>query len=144
LHERGASRIAYLPADIDRRFALANFPDHGDLLANIVHWAARDTIPLNVTGPGLLNFELYQQDNSRRSILHVVNLTSAGTWRAPVDELIPIGPLMIKLRWSGKTPPGSVRSLVSTQEIKAVTVQNGWLQFEVKSLTDHDVIVAEV
>jgi hypothetical protein len=31
-------------------------------------------------------------------ILHVVNLISAGTWRAPIDELIPVGPLKIGVK----------------------------------------------
>ena len=40
LNAAGKSRVAYLPADIDRRYARDNLPDHADLLANIVRWAA--------------------------------------------------------------------------------------------------------
>ena len=87
LSTRGKSRIAYMPADLDRRYTREHLPDHGDLLANIVRWAAGDDIPLAVEGPGLIDCHLYTQGN--RLILHLVNLTSAGTWRAPVEELIP-------------------------------------------------------
>ncbi len=73
INETANSRIAYLAADIDRRFAQDNLPDHGDLLANVVRWAARDTIPIEVTGAGLVDCELYRQQN--RLILHVLNLT---------------------------------------------------------------------
>src|SRR5205823_7330229 len=42
----GHGRVAFLPADLDRRFARDNLPDHADLLANIVRWVARDNIPV--------------------------------------------------------------------------------------------------
>jgi hypothetical protein len=82
------ARRAYI---LDRRFARDNLPDHGDLLANLIRWAAKDDIPLAVEGPGLVDCHLYRQPG--RLILHLVNLTSAGTWRQPVHELIPIGTL---------------------------------------------------
>ena len=52
LNTRGNARVAYLPADIDRRFGRDNLPDHGNLLANIVRWAAGGRIPLEVEGRG--------------------------------------------------------------------------------------------
>ena len=89
LSERSKSRIAFMPADIDRRYAREHLTDHADLLANIARWAAGDSIPLTVDGPGFLDCHLYQQPG--HMILHIVNLTSAGTWRAPVEELTPGG-----------------------------------------------------
>ena len=84
------SRIAFLPADLDRRFGRDNLPDHGDLLANLVRWLVKEEIPLIVEGAGLVDCHLYHQP--RRAILHLVNLTSAGTWRQPVHEFIPSDP----------------------------------------------------
>jgi hypothetical protein len=140
LNQFGAGRVAFLPADIDRRFAIGNLPDHGDLLANLVRWASGGNLPLEVTGRGLIDCELYQQPG--RFILHLVNLTSAGTWRAPVHELIPIGPLHVKVRLPQGTQPKPLKMLVSGQSA-AVAVENGWAQFEVKSLLDHEVAVLE-
>ncbi len=51
IREQNGARIAYLPADIDRRYEQGNIPDHGDLLANLVRWAAKDSLPLEVQGP---------------------------------------------------------------------------------------------
>ena len=79
-----SSRVAFLPADLDRRFARDNLPDHGDLLANLVRWVAQDNLPLAVEGPGLIDCHLYRQPG--RLILHLVNLSNAGTWRQPVHE----------------------------------------------------------
>ena len=59
-HKAGG-RVAYMPADIDRRFASDNLPDHGNLLANLVRWASGSAIPLRVEGPGLIDCHLYQQ-----------------------------------------------------------------------------------
>ena len=131
-------RVAYLPADIDRRFGQDNLPDHGDLLANIVRWAAGDRIPLSVEGRGLIDCHLYTQPG--RLILHVVNLTSAGTWRAPIDELIPIGPFRIKVRLPEGVSGRHAQLLVSARKLSPA-VQAGWATFELASVEDHELIV---
>jgi len=127
-----------LPADIDRRFGRDNLPDHGDLLANIVRWVARDTIPLVLDGPGLIDCHLYRQ--TEHLILHLVNLTSAGTWRAPIHELISVGPLRIKAKLPEDLRGKTVRFLVSRQKTN-VAVKDGWSAFEIKSVLDHEVVV---
>ena len=138
LNESGRSRVAYMPADIDRRFAIDNLPDHGDLLANLVRRAAQGNLPLEVNGRGLIDCELYQQPG--RVILHLVNLTSAGTWRAPVHELIPVGPFKVRIRLPQGVQPTMLKMLVS-QENGAAAAENGWVQFELKSVLDHEVVV---
>jgi hypothetical protein len=139
LNERAnGARIAFLPADLDRRFSRDHLPDHGDLLANLVRWAAKDDIPLIVEGPGLIDGHLYRQPG--RAILHLVNLTNAGTWRAPVDELIPVGPLNVSVRLPADVRGTTLRLLVSGQTASAAT-SAGWCRFELKSLLDHEVVV---
>jgi hypothetical protein len=134
----GGGRVAYLPADIDRRFARDNLPDHGDLLANIVRWAVKEDMPVRVEGVGLIDCHLYRQPG--RLVLHLVNLTSAGTWRAPVHELIPVGPLKVAVRLPAGVSGGSARSLVSTVPV-ALELREGWAHFEIPSILDHSVIV---
>ena len=131
-------RVAYLAADIDRRYGRDNLPDHGNLLANIVRWAAGGAVPLRVEGPGLIDCHLYRQPG--RLVLHLVNLTSAGTWRAPVDELIPVGPLNVRVRLPQGVSGGTVRLLVSG-DAPASSSAGGWCAFEVKSVLDHEVAV---
>ena len=82
---QGGGRVAFLPADLDRRFSRDNLPDHGNLLANLIHWAAQDNFPLHVEGAGFVDCHLHQQKN--KLILHLVNLTNAGTWRAPATRM---------------------------------------------------------
>ena len=135
---RSRGRVAFVPADLDRRHARENLPDHGDLLANLVRWAAGDTMPLHVEGAGFVDCHLYRQDT--RLVLHLVNLTSAGTWRAPVDELIPVGPLHVSVRMPAGLRGKSVKLIVSRRAAKA-ELKRGWLSFDVPLVRDHELVV---
>lgn len=135
---RGGSRIALMPADLDRRFGRDNLPDHGNLLANLVRWAAKDEVPLFVEGPGLIDCHVYHQPG--RIILHLINLTNAGTWRQPVDELIPVGPLRVRIKLPESVRGRKARLLVARQTISAPS-KRGWASFELPSLLDHEVAV---
>jgi hypothetical protein len=132
------ARVAYLAADIDRRYMRDLLPDHGNLLANLVRWAARESLPLEVQGAGLIDCHLYQQQE--RLILHLVNLTSSGTWRAPVDELISVGPLRVKVRLPQQVAGRKAKLLVAGGAL-AVTTNHGWAEFQVASVLDHEVVV---
>ena len=138
LNTRAGGRVAFLPADLDRRYARDNLPDHGRLLANIVRWAANHRIPLMVNGPGLIDCHLYLQQ--QRLILHLVNLTSTGTWRQPVDELIPVGPIGVSVKLPEGVRSRRGRLLVSGKKTSAA-ISAGWFCFEIKSILDHEVVV---
>jgi hypothetical protein len=138
LSEHGVSRVAYMPADIDRRYATEHLPDHAALLANVVRWVSGQGGPLAVEGPGLLDCHLYQQ--SGRMILHLVNLTSEATWRAPLDELIRVGPFKVKIRLPPQMTRPTARLLVSGVD-RPVTVAGGVGAIEVESILDHELIV---
>jgi hypothetical protein len=131
-------RVAYLAADLDRCFGRDNLPDHGNLLANLVRWAARERVPLSVDGPGLIDCHLYRQPG--RLVLHLVNLTNAGTWRAPVHELICVGPLRVRVRLLEEVQGQTARLLVAGRTVPT-DLQDGWVGFEVSSVTDHEVAV---
>lgn len=131
-------RVAFLPADIDRRFGRDHLPDHGDLIANLVRWAGKDDFPLQIEGPGFIDCHLYRQAN--RLIVHLVNLTSAGTGSQPVHELIPVGPLQVRVRFPDGFTPTRLRLLVAERHGN-VRARNGWVTFELKSILDHEVAV---
>ncbi len=133
----GGGRSAYLAADIDRCYARNPLPDYQRLLANIVRWAAGDSLPLEVTGTGLLSCQLYRQ--GARRILHLLNLT--GTEARPVHELIPVGPLQVRLR-PGSAQPKQARLLVAGKEIP-FRLNGGWLECEIETILDHEVLVVE-
>ena len=129
-------RVAFMPADIDRRYAREPLPDYAALLANTVRWAAGGTIPLEVLGPGVFDCSLYTQPG--RVIAHIVNLTATG--RMPVDESIPVGPLRFAVKLPGDVRSRAVKMLVSGRTASA-TVSNGWARLEIPSVLDHEVLV---
>ncbi|MDQ2901494.1 MAG: beta-galactosidase [Acidobacteriota bacterium] len=133
-------RVAFMPADLDRRYARDGFPDHGNLLANLVRWGAADSIPLHVEGPGLIDCNLYSQNG--RLILHLVNLTSAGVSRGPMDELIPVGPLRVRVRLPKDVRARTARTLVAGRTATP-TIEKGWAKLDIPSVLDHEVIVIE-
>ena len=134
----GAGRVVYLAADLDRRFARDNISDTANLLANIVRWAANDDIPLSIEGPGLLDCHVYRQPG--RLVLHLVNLTNEGTWRGPIDELIPVGPIRVAVRLPEGVRGRSVQLLVSPRK-PVLRSSGGWARVELDSIVDHEVVV---
>ncbi len=141
LNERaGYGRVAYLPADIDRRYARENLSDLGNLLNNLIRWAAKGDIPMSVTGPGLVDSYYYEQPG--RAIVHLVNLTNPNTWRGPVEELIPVGPIKVGIKLPTGVSGKNVRLLVSSQK-PTLTVADGWARFELNSILDQEVAVIE-
>jgi hypothetical protein len=134
----GGGRIVFMPADLDRQFAKYNLPDHGNLLSNLTRWAAKDDIPIVVECPGLIDCNLYRQ--SGNFVIHITNLTSAGTWRQPLDEYIPVGPVKIRAKLPDGIAGNKLRLLVTEKEIPLST-SDGWSSFTVNSITDHEVAV---
>jgi hypothetical protein len=100
-------------------------------------WASKNDLPVSVQGVGLIDVHLYRQNE--RMILHLVNLTNQNTWRQPLDELIPIGPLHVTI----KRKPGlmtNLQSLVSNKKLTP-TIDKNYIMFDVPSIVDHEVIV---
>jgi hypothetical protein len=91
-----------------------------------------------VEGKGLIDCHLYRQP--ARMILHIVNLSGHGAWRQPVDELIAIGPLRVKVKLADDVRGDRLRSLVSDRS-DAGKVVHGWVEFEIASVMDHEVII---
>lgn len=71
-----------------------------------------------------------------------INITenSAGTWRQPIDEFVPVGPFSIKVKLTIDVQGKNLNLLVSGQKISAV-VKDGWCQFTINSILNHEVVV---
>jgi hypothetical protein len=156
--------VAYLPADIDRLYGRANQPDHADLLAALVRWVAVDdatagqagrSAPVKVEGPGLIDVHAYVQggrqpqsgsgslEGAERVIVHLVNLTHANTWKAPVDELIRIGEQRVSLTAPVGRGATAARLLVAGTDAE-LHQSHGAVTVTVPGVTDHEVLVIEL
>jgi hypothetical protein len=133
-------RVACLPADLDRCFGRDRIPDHGRLIANLVRWASRRRMPLEVEGSGLLDVNLYRQPG--RLVLHVVNLTNPAAFRPYATELYPVGPLRVRVAMPLDFTPTRARRLVAGGEIPCAKAGE-WLELMLDSVPDHEVVVLE-
>lgn len=132
------SRVAFMPADIDRQFANDNLPDHGNLIANLVSWAAKDNVPLTVEGAGLIDCNLYKQPG--RLIFHINNLVNVGTWRQTLDEYIPIGPLTFKIHLPEDVTGSKIKLLVSEQ-IVSPAISDNCCSFTLSKILNHEIVI---
>ncbi len=62
--------------------------------------------------------------------------------RGPVDELLPVGPLLVRVRLPKGVRLGRVKLLVTEQK-PSHTLEKGEAVFQLPSLLDHEVIVLE-
>jgi hypothetical protein len=133
-------RVAFMPADIDRQYARNNLPDHAQLLANLVRWAAGGDIPLQLEGRGLFDCNLYTQPG--RVIAHLVNLTDTGRMPITDDDMVPSGPLKFALKLPAGVKARTVKMLVAGRTLVPL-IANGWARIAIPSILDHEVLLIE-
>jgi hypothetical protein len=141
LRESGKGRVVYFPWDIDRTFWEVLSTDHGKLLRNAVEWATNEESLVTVTGHGMLDVTLWRQKSSLT--VHLVNLTNPMMMKGPIRELIPVGPLELRVRLPDETRPRRVHLLATGKSPKVV--HSGWhLTFTVPSILDHEVVAIDL
>jgi hypothetical protein len=134
--EHGGARVAYLPADLDRRFARDQLPDHGDLLAALTRWCLRGKVPVELDAPGLIDCRPWRT-RAGEVVVHLLNLNNANTWRTPVHEVVPLGPLRLRLHERGLS---TARALVNERTLR-VRRRGDSCEVELARIADHEVIV---
>ena len=95
-------------------------------------------MPVRVEGAGFIDCHPYRQAHRRALLL--VNLTNPGSWRAPVDEVIPAGPIRVSVRPPMGGRVSCVRLLVSRQSVRT-TNTTGWITLDISRIDDHEVAV---
>ncbi len=139
--EYGQGRVVYFPWDIDRTFWEVLCVDHGKLLANAVDYAGKQERPVRVTGPGILDVTLWRQKKSMT--VHLVNLTNPMMMKGPFRELIPVGEQRVALRIPEGVKVRHTHLLAAAKRVKSSTA-NGWLEVNVPSVLDHEVIAIDL
>ena len=133
------SRVVYFAADVDRCYGKERLPDHAKLLENAVRFAAGDSLPISVQGPGQLDCTVYRQEN--RVIVHLVN--GSGCDRNPgyCDEVYPVGPISLQLKIKDLKFTNA-RLLVAEKEIPVQSF-NDTAKVEIPRIEEHEVVVFE-
>ena len=136
----GASRIVYIPWDIDRTFWEVMSVDHGRLLRNAIRWATNEPAPVEVEGPGVLDVTVWRQLESMT--VHLVNLTNPMMMKGPLREMIPVGPQLARVQLPAGARPKKVQLL--TARSSPQFEQNGnVLAVAVPSVECHEVIAID-
>ncbi|HEY3824612.1 MAG TPA: alpha-amylase family protein, partial [Bryobacteraceae bacterium] len=111
----GKGKVAFLPADLDRRGMIEPLPDHEKLIGNLLRWALGDNIPVTVDGPGYIGVYLYSQPN--RLVLHLINGTGVDNGELITDKYYPVGPLKIKVKIPQDMKPANLKFEVSERSL---------------------------
>jgi hypothetical protein len=141
LREMGKSRVAYIPWDINRTFWEVMSVDHGRLFRNVVTWALNEPPPVEVSGPGLIDVTAWRQRNSMT--VHLVNLTNPMMMKRPLREVIPIGPLTVRVRLPEGARAGKVQLLTAGTSPR-VDAAAGTLTVTVPSVEVHEVVAIDL
>lgn len=137
LSEPGTGRCVYFPWDIARTFWEVLNSDLGKIIANAVTWTLNEPAVVEVEGDGVLDVTVWQQEHSLT--VHLVNLTNPMLMRGAFREIIPIGPLVVRLHLPEAARPGKA-SLLKAGLDSACHVKDGWTAFQVPQVWDHEVI----
>ena len=131
------ARVAYVPWDIDRTFWDVMCVDHGRLLRNLVAWTTNEPPPVEVTGPGLVDVTVWRQRESMT--VHLVNLTNPMMMKGPLREVIPIGPLKVRIRLPEGLAPATGSAADRRQRRHACETVSRAMTVTVPSVDVHEV-----
>jgi hypothetical protein len=139
--QTSTGRVVYFPGDIDRTFWEVLGVDHFKLLRNAVLWATNEEPVVSVSGPGVLDVTVWQQQNSLT--VHLVNLTNPMLMKGPVRELLPAGPQKVRLRLPEGARARQVRLLAADRN-PGVSRSGQYLVVTVPSILDHEVVAIDL
>jgi len=141
LRDLGRSRVVYFPWDVDRTFWDVMCVDHLRLLHNAIKWATNEPAPVEIEGPGLLDVTLWRQKDSMA--VHLVNLTNPMMMKGPLREVLPIGPLRVRIRLPQGVRPKTVR-LLTAGVTSRVQQSNDVITVPVPSVEVHEIVAVDL
>lgn len=141
LRESGRSRVAYIPWDIDRTFWDVMSVDHLRLLRNVIDWATNEPPPVDVQGRGVIDVTVWRQRDSMT--VHLVNLTNPMMMKGPLREVIPIGPLTVRVAVPGGLRPTKVK-LLTAGTSAAPQETGGTITVKVPTVEIHEVVAIDL
>jgi hypothetical protein len=139
LRDRGPSRVAYIPGDIDRSFWRSGNPDLSRLLRNVVGWLVRDRVPVSVTGGGVL--EIFAWETELGVALHLLNYTNPNMLHGWFTETYPVGPQIVHLELPHSVNGTRVDLLRSGRSFAVSSRVGQDVSFVVPEVRDYEVAV---
>jgi hypothetical protein len=136
LREQGASRLAYIPGDIERSLWVAGDVDLSRLLQNTINWILRGDQPVTIQGPGLI--EAFAYETEPGYALHILNYTNPNLHRGTIREFYPIGAQQVSFAIPAERKVTRVQLLKSGADVPFKRVSNR-IEFTIPSITEYEV-----
>ena len=136
LRERGSSRLAWFPGDVDRSFWRSNNGDLSLLLRNTIGWLLKDTQPATVKGDGMV--ELFAWRTQPGYAVHVLNYTNPNMLRGWFRDTYPIGPQHVTIRLPDTRAVKEVRELRSGKLLEH-RVSGDRIEFTIPEVRDYEI-----
>jgi hypothetical protein len=137
LRERGSSRLAWFPGDVDRSFWRSNNGDLSLLLRNTIRWLLNGKQPVTVSGDGVA--DLFAWKTEAGYALHILNYTNPNMLRGWFRETYPIGPQKVHVALPGNPKVTHVRALRAGADLRFTHSPNG-LEIQTPKINDYEVI----
>ena len=136
LRERGRSRLAYFPGDIERTMWKSGHTDLARLLQNTIRWVSGSNTPVTIQGDGVI--EAFAWETSAGFAVHVLNYTNPAMHRGWLRAFYPIGEQRVRL----VVPPN--RKVTRIELLKAekdvpFEVAGGAVSFTIPTVADYEV-----
>jgi len=136
LREKGRSRLAWFPGDIERTMWRSGHTDLSRLLQNTIRWVSRGESPVTVEGEGVI--ETFAWETEAGFAVHILNYTNPNLHRGWVRNFYPIPAQKVRM----KLPAG--RRVTRVELLRAETdvpfqVTDGTVEFTVPKVVDYEV-----
>lgn len=136
LKEKGASRLAYFPGDIERTMWLSGNTDLSRLLQNSIRWVLAGKAPVTVEGQGLIEVTAWETEPG--FAVHILNYTNPNAHRGWIREFYPIGPQTVRMQLPAGRHITRVELLRAEKDIP-FRLTGETVEFTVPSISDYEV-----
>ena len=136
--EKGGSRVAYFPGDVDRTFWRSGNTDLGLLIRDSIAWVMGEGgRTVEVEGDGVVEIFLWQTESG--FALHLLNYTNPNMTRGLIRRHYPIGPLSVSLDFPGAQSISDVQALRNPMRLP-IRREGGRVHFVVPKVGDCEVV----
>jgi hypothetical protein len=136
LREKGKSRLAWFPGDIERTMWRSGHTDLSRLLQNSIRWVAGGGAPVAIEGDGVI--EAFAWETEAGFAVHILNYTNPNMHRGWIRAFYPIGPQKVTMKLPAGLRVTRVELLKAEADV-AFRVAGGAIEFTIPKVLDYEV-----
>jgi hypothetical protein len=136
LREKGRSRLAWFPGDIERTMWRTGHTDLSRLLQNTIRWVSGGDAPVTVEGDGLI--EAFAWETEAGFAAHILNYTNPNIQRGWIRSFYPIGEQKVKMKLPSDLRVMRVQLLRAGTDVPFRTVE-GRIEFTIPRIVDYEI-----